>query len=125
MKKMLNTAVLAAGLMMGAGAVVADDRVDHFKGEPSPTLEAAVKNFSEYNNRLEAIVKKGEYTDEDLVQIHQLTYTLEVALEKMEEELDDLADVLEEVHVASETFDREKLKKNAPLYLETSRKIVK
>lgn len=125
MKKMLNMAVLAAGLTIGANVAMAEERISHFKNEPSPTLEAAVKNFSEYNNRLADIVKKGEYSDQDLVDIHQLTYTLEVALEKMEEELDDLADVLEEVHLASETFDRERLKKNADLYLETSRKIVK
>ena len=123
MNTLMKSIVLAGGLILGSSAALAD-RPDHFKGEPSPTLEAAVKNFSEYNQRLEAIVKKGKYSDQELVEIHQLTYTLEVALEKMEKELEELADVLEEVHVASETFDREKLKKNASLYLETSRKIV-
>ena len=87
-------------------------------------LQTAVANFSEYNKRLEKALS-GELTDADLMKIHELTYTLENALEKINDDLEDLADTLEEVHIASETFKRDELKKVAPQYLETSRQIIK
>lgn len=84
--------------MAFASASFADDvRTKHFKGLPAP----------------------------DLAEIHVLSYTLENALEKINEALAELADSLEEVHVASETFARDKLKKNGELYLQASRTIVK
>ncbi len=98
--------------------------MQHFKGLPAPDLATAVANFSEYNTRLEAKLA-SKLTDEDLAEIHELTYTLENALEKIEDELEELAETLEEVHVASENFDREKLKKNGDVYLQVSRTIIK
>lgn len=123
MQDMMKGAVLAVSVAV-SGIAVADERPDHFKGLPSPDLQTAVANFSEYNNRLEEILA-GELTDTDLVKIHELTYTLENALEKMNDEMEELAETLEEIHVATETFDRDALKEVAPGYLETSRILVK
>ncbi len=123
MKNVIKGAVLAVSLAVAGGAM-ADDRPDHFKGLESPDLQTAVANFSEYNKRLEKALS-GELTDADLMKIHELTYTLENALEKINDDLEDLADTLEEVHIASETFKRDELKKVAPQYLETSRQIIK
>lgn len=67
----------------------------------------------------------GELTDNDLMTIHQLTYTLENALEKINIDLEELAQTLEKVHVASETNNREALKEAGSAYLKTSRIIVK
>ena len=39
--------------------------------------------------------------------------------------LEELAETLEEVHIASETYKRDDLQKVAPVYLETARIIVK
>ncbi len=123
MKNVIKGAVLAVSLAVAGGAM-ADDRPDHFKGLAAPDLQTAVANFSEYNKRLEKALS-GELTDADLMKIHELTYTLENALEKINDDLEDLADTLEEVHIASETFKRDELKKVAPQYLETSRQIIK
>jgi len=79
--------------------VFADDRPSHYEGEPAATLEQAVANFSEYNARLETILGRGELDSGDLHEVHRLTYTLENALEKLREEMEDLAEVLEEVHI--------------------------
>ncbi|NLZ79440.1 MAG: hypothetical protein GX908_08015 [Gammaproteobacteria bacterium] len=123
MKNVIKGAVLAVSLAVAGGAM-ADDRPEHFKGLAAPDLQTAVANFSEYNKRLEKALS-GELTDADLMKIHELTYTLENALEKINDDLEDLADTLEEVHIASETFKRDELKKVAPQYLETSRQIIK
>lgn len=124
MKNLVKGAVLAVSLAVAGGAVADDDRPKHFKGLAAPDLQTAVANFSEYNTRLEQKLS-GDLSDADLQEIHQLTYTLEVALEKIEDELDELADMLEEVHIASETYNREAVKHMGPVYLETARIIVK
>lgn len=104
--------------------VLADDRPGHYEGEPAETLEQAVANFSEYNSRLEAILGKGELSSADLHEVHELTYTLENALEKLRDEMEDLAEVLEEVHVASENADAATVMSRGRLYLETSRQVI-
>lgn len=124
MKNVFAVAGLTFGLAFASASFADEDRTKHFKGLPAPDLTTAVANFSEYNKLLEAKLA-SKLTDEDLAEIHVLTYTLENALEKINEELEELADTLEEVHVASETFDRDKLKKNGDLYLQVSRTIVK
>ncbi|MDM7858363.1 DUF6746 family protein [Thiopseudomonas acetoxidans] len=124
MKNIFTIAGLTIGLAFASVTFADEERVQHFKGLPAPDLATAVANFSEYNTRLEAKLA-SKLTDEDLAEIHVLTYTLENALEKIEDELEELAETLEEVHVASETFDREKLKKNGDVYLQVSRTIIK
>lgn len=124
MQKLMKSTVLAVALVVAGGAVADDDRPDHFKGLAAPDLQTAVANFSEYNKLLEQELS-GELTNANLEKIHQLTYTLEVALEKIEDELEDLAEVLEEVHLASEKYNREAVKELAPAYLDTARIIVK
>lgn len=109
-----------SALVLGLGlstAALADERIEHFKGKPAKTLDQAVENFVQYNHRLEMVLAQ-EATDARLVEIHELTYTLENALEKLNAEMAALADTLEEVHVASETYDREALAEAAERYLE-------
>jgi SMC interacting uncharacterized protein involved in chromosome segregation len=108
----------ALGLLCAATAAQADDdRPEHFEGERSETLEEAFENLREYNAKLHAIIERDELTAAEMSEIHQLSYTLENALERIEDEVEDLAEVLEEVHVASEEMDRETVRKQAPAYL--------
>ena len=104
--------------------LVSANRIDHYEALPSNNLEEAVSNFSEYNHKLAAILTKGELDDEDLNHIHQLTYTLEVALEKIQFELGELADVLEELHVASETVQYDAALRYGQEYLTTARILI-
>lgn len=122
MRNLLKGAVFTLGLAVAAGAM-AEEQTGHFKGLAAPDLATAVINFSEYNNRLEKVLE-GDLTDMDLATIHQLTYTLENALEKINIDLEELAQTLERVHVASETFNRDALKEAGPTYLETSRIVI-
>ena len=123
MKNLFKGAVLAVSLAV-VGGVMAEERPDHFQGLAAPDLQAAVANLSEYNNRLEKILS-GDLSDADMSAAHELTYTLENALEKIIIDLEELAETLEKVHVASETFNRDALKEASPAYLDTARIIVK
>lgn len=123
MKLSFPALAMAATLAFSANSF-ATERVEHFKAVPSPDLAAAVKNFSEYNDLL-AKQLDGELTPQTLAEIHQLTYTLEVALEKIGDEVKALADTLEEIHVASETSEPEKLAEEGKKYMQVVNELKK
>lgn len=116
----LSALVLMLGLLPLA---MASERPDHFEGEPARTLEEALDNFSTYNARLAEIIAADRLDARAVAEVHQLTYTLENALEKIREELAELAEVLEEVHVASEHNDGETVQARGRVYLDTARAI--
>lgn len=124
MKRFLSTTALALCVGFAAPAM-ADQRPDHFKGKPAETLSAAVVNFSDYNKQLAAVLAKDSLEPADMVKVHELTYTLENALEKISAELTALADTLEEVHVASEKMDASAVKAQGQKYLGTAREIIR
>lgn len=123
MKLSFPALAMAATLAFSVNSF-ATDRVEHFKGVPSPDLATAVKNFSEYNDLL-AKELDGELTPQALAEIHQLTYTLELALEKIGDEVKALADTLEEIHVASETSEPEKLAEEGKKYMQVVNELKK
>lgn len=122
MKKLLLPALLS-GLMVAAIAQ-ASTPTEHFEGEPADTLSQAVANFSETNQQLAELLAQDELSIEDLGTIHELTYTLENALEKINEEADAMAVNLEEVHLGSETGDFERVQSHGADYLEAARTLV-
>ncbi|WP_417512827.1 DUF6746 family protein [Marinobacter sp.] len=117
-----NLTAVAASLLIAGPALASDN--DHFKGHPANTLEQAVANFSEYNNKLEKMLA-GDLTPEAMNEVHQLTYTLENALQKLDDEIDVLEDTLEKVHKASEHADPHTVRSAGEKYLSDSRKIIK
>lgn len=124
MSKTLIVTTLAAAFLFSPLAMANDKKAQHFPSKPSETLEAAVANFSEYNRLLEEVLT-GEIDQIAILKVHELTYTLENALEKINEELEDLAETLEALHVASEAFDRDSVREHGRAYLDTARKVVK
>lgn len=120
---LLTTALVAA--LAFSQPTLADPRPNHFEGKPAETLEQAVANFSQYNDELAAILTEDTLDAKALHEVHQLTYTLENALEKINAEFTTLAETLEAVHVASETADEKTVKSQGKQYLETAKKIVK
>ncbi|MEE4249369.1 MAG: DUF6746 family protein [Alcanivoracaceae bacterium] len=116
---MHTSALLTASLLLSAAAF-ADDKPDHFKGEPSRTLAEAMNNFSEYNRKLEALLAKDDLAPQDMHEIHVLTYTLENALQKIDDSVDELEEMLEDVHKGSEHADPDKVKTQGKAYLELS-----
>ncbi len=125
---MQNSLRLFAGIVaisLSAVSWADSDRPAHAKGEPAETLQQAVSNLSEYNNKLEALLNKDEFSATDMHEVHMLTYTLENALQKIQADLEETAEVLEEVHIASETNKPEVVKDKGRLYLQTTRTLVK
>ncbi|MFY0991214.1 DUF6746 family protein [Halomonas sp. C05BenzN] len=122
MKKLALTALLTA--MMALPALAEEKPGEHFEGEPSDTLAEAVANFSKYNQELADLLARDELTMREIGEIHVLTYTLENALEKISEEVEEMAEVLEEVHLGSETGNVERVRTNGEIYLESARTLI-
>lgn len=126
MKTSIRLLTGAIALALSAVSWAHDDnpRPAHSKGEPAPTTEQAVTNLSKYNPKLEAILAKDELTAMDMHEVHMLTYTLENALKRIQTDLDKTAELLEEVHVASETSKPEVVQSQGKSYLESVRALV-
>lgn len=116
----IRAMTLSLLLSVVVGNVYAVDRPDHFAGKASETLEQASSNFSESNRRLAEILSKEEISMAEMASIHELTYTLENALERIEEEYDQLAAQLEALHLASEGVDIGLARKLGDTYLESA-----
>lgn len=112
------------GLFVVAAPAFADDRVDHFKGEPSKTLDQALANLAAYNEKLSAVIGNETLTPQQMHEVHVLTYTLENAVARIDDELEEIAENLEAVHKASEHADPATVKARGKLYLEASGKLV-
>ncbi|MGJ8679500.1 DUF6746 family protein [Paraglaciecola sp.] len=90
--------------------------VSHFKGQPSPDLHSALCNLQKFDAQLKTITSKP-LSPNAMAKIHQLTYTLEVAVQRVQTELATAAVELEKVHKGSETMSEEKVKNSAQKYL--------
>ncbi|TVS02016.1 MAG: hypothetical protein EA407_10520 [Rhodobacteraceae bacterium] len=111
-----RTALILA-LAMRTTPAYADDGVDRHDAEKSADLTAAMVTFSESSKRMVTMLARSNMTRETMEEIHQLTYTLDVALAKIIEAATELADLLEEIHLASERSDAEKLSRVTDSYL--------
>lgn len=94
------------------------ERTEHYQPLPADTLEQAVTNLRSHNAHLQRLLDQPSLSDDDMVKVHELTYTLELALERVSQVLGETADVLEEVHLGSETMDSNKVRDNGERYLE-------
>ena len=121
MPNSIRFAVLAAALCLGFAAGAQEPRISHYSGEPADSMPQALANLAEYNARLKALLAEDEV---DLHTVHELTYTLENALQRIQSDLADAAEALEEVHLASEAADAETVKARGEDYLEVTRPLV-
>lgn len=116
---MVRFAFLSLVLSFSLSSLASTDKLpNHFAAKASANLPEALANLTEYNAQLQLLLNKPKLEPIDLAQIHQLTYTLEAALQRIEEEVEQLQEDLEEVHLGSEQLDRERVKPNAIRYLE-------
>ncbi|MGM0981858.1 MAG: DUF6746 family protein [Pseudomonadota bacterium] len=120
--KQLLFAALCAGLL--ATTAQAEERPDHFEGETAGSLAEAVIQFSETNRQLAELLAQEELSNAELGTIHELSYTLENALATFGEELDTMAVDLEEVHLGSESVERERVRSHGAAYLEAAQTLV-
>src|SRR5690606_1436624 len=108
-------------LALSAAAGAQEPRIDHYRGEPAGSAAQALANLAEYNARLQLLLEEDEV---DLHTVHELTYTLENALQRIQADLAEAAEALEEVHLASEAADAEKVKSRGRDYLQATAPLV-
>ncbi|WP_054113563.1 DUF6746 family protein [Marinagarivorans algicola] len=99
LKIIITTTLLTAALSQAEETM---PEYDHFQGKEVANLKEAVMLFSQLNAKIAVILNKGEPTYEDMHKIHEMTYTLENALAKINTEMAALAPQLEKLHKASE-----------------------
>ncbi|MCK7459879.1 DUF6746 family protein [Idiomarina aminovorans] len=117
--KYLTMLAAAAALLFNVAVSASDDeRYEHFKPEPAENLEQAIMNLTKYNAELQEIMN-GDLDAQDMTKVHELTYTLEVALARLSKELDVAANSLEEVHLGSEQMNKQRVKGFGKSYLDT------
>lgn len=98
-------------------SIAADEKVRHFPALAAPDTMTAICNLQNYNAKLVAITSKPNLTAEDMVKVHELTYTLENAIIRLKESLEKISIDLEDTHLASEALEGEKVKKAGERYL--------
>ena len=122
--KMMYTSRMAAtviAISLGLSApMMAEEKVSHYEPLASDTLEQAVENFISHNRMMREVLAKETLTGQDMERVHELTYTLEVALARINAEMGALPVVLEEVHLASEGDNPHALRGVAQVYLESA-----
>ncbi len=119
MKHSIKLMLTATAIMLGClTQAEAEEGVSHYEALPSETLVDAVENFVTYNDKVQEVLAREDLSVADMEDIHNLTYTLEIALAKINEELGALPVVLEEVHLASESDNPAHLRAVAKAYLE-------
>lgn len=121
MKNTVGCLVTATAIALGHLVPATAEQVTHYAHEPSETLEQAMDNFVSYNAKLADVLERRPLTTADMEEVHEYTYTLEIALAKINEELGALPVVLEEVHQTSEGDDPERLRGAVEAYLEQAR----
>lgn len=116
--------LIAAVLLTLGAQASAEERIAHHQVKPAETLDQAVDNFAAYNSRLAAILRKKTLDADDIVAIHEITYTLENALARINADLSTLADTLEALHLATEKADLDATLQHGTAYLDTARKVI-
>lgn len=115
----LMTVVIGC-LMFGATSANADEKYNHFPSLEAPNTKVALCNLVKFNDKLSAIANKSKLTPEDMVKVHELTYTLENAVIRLQKDLNTIAVDLEKVHKASEHLDQKTIEKSGQKYLEAT-----
>lgn len=125
MRSFMQLSALSLALLFSAAGLASERVVDHYQGKPAASLPEAVANFSEYNAKLEAILAQGSLSAADLHSIHELTYTLENALKRINQDFAALGETLEQVHMASETADNVTVQQQGQAYLQAARQVIR
>jgi len=125
MRRSLIAAGAAFTLLVPGVALGQDGEVEHYRAKPSETLTEAVENFVTYNAKVAEVLEKDELTVADMELIHEYTYTIEIALAKLNEEMGSLPVVLERLHLASEGHNESEVRGVADVYLESAMTIGK
>lgn len=128
---MLRIRTAAAALLLAFAALplatapsAMAERFRHYEARQSNTLKEAVENFAAYNAKIAAVMAKDELTDTDLERIHELTYTLEDALARINRVMQALPQTLETLHIASENHQPAAVRGAGAVYLDIATTVI-
>lgn len=109
----------AIAVLIGASlfSAQASDDDAHFKAIVSTDIASALCNLNTYNAELQQVTSEKDVDTMGMLKVHELTYTLENALQKIQAELITIAANLEEVHQSSESHDQTKVKTYTEKYM--------
>jgi hypothetical protein len=110
-------AVSSIATLLFANSALADEKYQHFASLDSPDLKTAICNAKAHNRKLAPLVAKESPTVEDMLKIHELTYTLENALIQINKDLEKMKKDLEEVHLGSESMNANRISTFGAEYL--------
>lgn len=126
MKKSLFAVLAGVALLQAPIYAFADDdtaldspkRVEHYAAEQPQNETEALAQLAAKTEAVTAIIKNGELTDSDLEAIHEVTYSLETAVDKLREtqteaseaKLDAVDEAVQALHYASENHEMAKTK---------------
>lgn len=118
-------ATLLAGLLLVcAEALHGDDRIDHFQPLPSATLADAMNNLNSHTAELQQLLQQDRLQPADLHKIHQLSYTLEAAVNRLQVSSAVMAVDIVAMHEASETGDAAVTRERGQRYLEAVQQLL-
>lgn len=90
----IGKTLLLSGLLFSSIAYAEGD-YQHFPAIASPDLKTAVCNLKTYNQKLSLLTSKTALSAADMVKVDELTYTLENALARIQQDLTNVAANLE------------------------------
>lgn len=91
--------------------------VRHFKGKQAQSWAEATAHLTEGCAELAVLLAQPELRPADMVRVHEVSYTLENAVERLRTELAQGAEALERVHKASEMGDAAAVTREGPRFL--------
>ena len=104
-----------ATVLLAFPAHADEDRTEHYKGEAVKTSQEALKALKDHNAEIAEILKKEELEFLDLENIHEISYSLENAIDKLiadqsEEtsKLEAVDEAVQAIHYASENQEEDK-----------------
>ncbi|TVP89721.1 MAG: hypothetical protein EA348_07465 [Pseudomonadaceae bacterium] len=118
-----TTVAALASLSLPTFATGDNDRAAHYQAERSDSTEQAVSNLRSSNQQLAALIG-GELSDNDMHDIHKLSYTLEDTLQRLIDDLQLLHDTVADMHWATESMQADAVTDYGAAYLEGIGKII-
>lgn len=109
--------MLAIVLTLFAYKLPANERPAHYQGATVTDAASALSVLKTANQEL-ALLLASELDAYSMNEVHKLTYTLENALAYLAAATDEIKEVLEEVHLGSETMDVQRVQNNGTYYLQ-------
>lgn len=111
---------LSVATILLSPQIYSEEKYSHFPAIASKDLPTALCNISVYNEKLASILNQPTLSAQDMVKVHELTYTLENAVNFLKTSLEQTSIDLEKVHKASEVLNASTIKNSGKQYLNST-----